>query len=37
MGRTKVHGYHRRALSETEMYRMKVLLGVSLTLSNENA
>lgn len=31
MGQTKVYGYHRRSLSENAMYRVNVLLGVSLT------
>lgn len=31
------YGYHRRSLSETAMYRVKQLLGASLTLRNYNA
>lgn len=31
------YGYHRRSLSETAMYRVKKLLGASLTLRNYNA
>lgn len=31
------YGYHKRSLSETAMYRVKQLLGVSLTLRNYNA
>ena len=31
------YGYHKRSLSETAMYRVKQLLGASLTLRNYNA
>ena len=31
------YGYHRRSLAETAMYRVKKLLGASLTLRNYNA
>jgi hypothetical protein len=31
------YGYHKRSLSETDMYRVKQLLGASLTLRHYNA
>lgn len=33
----KKYGYHKRSLSETAKYRVKQLLGASLTLRNYNA
>ncbi|MCA3916452.1 IS5 family transposase, partial [Vibrio vulnificus] len=37
VGCQKLHGYHKRSLSETAMHRVKQLLGGRLSLRNYNA